>query len=136
MCAEMTPKEMLQMRLNGATYQEIADTCGITRQAAHQAVRLYANKISSKRRGREFFLEEIKFEGIYEHFVENEEETVTSFAKSIFGGSYSVKVPTMRNFLRGETNSFFSISQIKRMCEICGKPFEDVFKERKGGDQQ
>ena len=34
----MTTKEMLQMRMEGATYQEIADKCGISRQRVHQKI--------------------------------------------------------------------------------------------------
>ena len=37
----MTAKERAEMRNNGATYQQIADVCGISKQAAHQSVTIY-----------------------------------------------------------------------------------------------
>lgn len=130
----MTPKEMLLMRLDGATFQQIADTCGITKQAAHQAIRKYTDKIARCQRGRSFSYNDIKFKGIYEYFEANEEVTLTSFANAVFDEESGTRGGTIRNFLTGKTDSRFTISQIKRMCEICGKPFEEVFEERKGGE--
>lgn len=130
----MTAKEMLQMRVEGATYQQIADVCGVSRQSVHQSVKNYADKVLKGRRGKGFCYEDIKYQGIYEHFAENEKESIHSFTVAIFGGDYGSKCATMRNFLTGKNNSYFTVSQIKRMCEICGKPFEEVFKERKGGE--
>ncbi len=44
-------------------------------------------------------------------------------------GNHSGKI---RCFLKGENDSSFTIAQIRRMCEIVGKPFEETFKEREG----
>lgn len=35
----MTTQEMVKMRNGGATYQEIADVCGISRQAVHRRIK-------------------------------------------------------------------------------------------------
>lgn len=127
----MTPKEMLQMRLDGMTFQQIADACGVSRQYAHEAITGYADKIARCKRGKAFFFDKIIFEGIYEHFEKNEEETITNFTNDVCGEG-SRCITTMRTFLTGKTDTRLTISQIKRICEICGKPFEEVFKERKG----
>ena len=128
----MTNKEMLQMRLDGATYQEIADKCGITRQAVHDAIKHYTEKITSGRRGHRFSYKQIKFVGIYEYFKNNENMSVSTFAKMVYGTGTrnSGRIATLRSFITGERNSHFPIPQIKRMCEIVGKSFEETFKER------
>ena len=35
----MTTSEMLRMRKDGATYQQIADVCGLSRQRVHQLIK-------------------------------------------------------------------------------------------------
>lgn len=129
----MKKEEMLQMRIDGATYQEIADVYGISRQAVHYALKKYKERLVGEVRGRRFRCNDIKYTGIYEYFKANKKETVSSFAIKVFNihtynsGAISQKI---RNFITGRNESHFTIEQIKRMCEIVGKPFEEVFKER------
>lgn len=124
----MTAKQRAEMRSNGATYQQIADVCGISKQAAHQSVTLYEQKIKKKTRGKGFSLEKIKYKGIYEHFVANESETLSSFVFGVYGDR--VHATKMGQFLRGEHDSYFKIAHIKKMCDICGKTFEETFAVR------
>ena len=126
---KMTNKEMLEMRMNGATLQEIADVDGITKQAVQKRLKLYAKRLTGIR-GQGFDISTIRYQGVYEYFKTNLEESLHSFCLKLCGdGNYS-NIATMRNFLTGKSESRFNIAQIKRMCEICGKPFEEVFKER------
>ena len=125
----MTNKEMLEMRMNGKTFQEIADACGISKQGVHERLKLYAKRLAGIR-GQGFDISTIKYEGLYEYFEENLEESLYSFAIKIGMGKDGGRVATIRNFLTGKHHSRFSIPQIKKMCEVCGKPFEEVFKER------
>lgn len=125
MSKEMTPKEMLKTRLEGATYQQIADICGISRQATFQAIALFVNKMSTGKRGHGFYCDEIAYEGLYEYFLNNEDETVSGFADEVRMNDTKTK-----SLLRGNPEACFTIEQIKRVCEICGKTFEEVFKER------
>ena len=128
----MKEKEMLQMRIDGATYQEIADAYGITRQRAYQIIASYLDGLQKLTRGRGFPCEDIVYEGMFEYFSANERESLTSFAHKVLG-SRGGGTATMRNFLTGRNESHFTIAQIKRMCEIVGKPFEETFKERDNG---
>ena len=128
---KMTNKEMLEMRINGATFQEIADICGISKQDAHERINRYFKKVVNSKRGKNFTCDEIIYEGIYEHFMRDENESVTSFAVKVFGCNGS-RASTTRNFITGKNETHFTINQIKKMCEIVGKPFEEVFKEREG----
>ena len=131
---DMTNEEMLEMRMNGATYQEIADICGISKQRVHQKIGEYSPRVKAIRRG-SVYLEEIKYKGIYEFFKENLDVAFCGFVKGILGDISHCATEKMRRFLRGENEVKFSIPQIKKMCEVCGKPFEEVFKERKSEDE-
>ena len=128
----MTAKEMFEMRQKGATFQEIGDAAGMSRQGAQGIVVRYAKNLVALKRGKGsgLYLDKIVYQGIYEHFVKNEEETFTSFARKIYDHEPSTTAMKMRGFLMGEHDSYYTIGQIKKMCEIVGKPFEEVFKER------
>lgn len=133
----MKAKKRAEMRLNGATYQQIADADGISKQAAHQSVTRYDKRIRKAIRGKGFPLEAIKYKGIYEHFLANEAETLTSFTMAVYGDT--IHCAKMSMFLKGEHDTHFKIAQIKKMCKRCGKPFEEVFAVRdtlteKGGE--
>lgn len=130
---DMTNKEMLEMRMNGATFQEIADKCGMSKQAVHERLKLYALKLAGKR-GKVLDINTIRYEGLYEYFLENLDESIHSFINKVYDTTASNKgccTATMKRFLQGETESRFNIRQIKKICEICGMPFEEVFRERK-----
>lgn len=126
----MTPKEMFKMRQKGATYQEIADEVGISRQAIYKQIEVYVKRTMTSYRGKGFYLDDIKFQGIYDYFKENEEETISSFTKKIFDNPYASKTQTIRDFITGKHNAYFNIDQIKCICDVIGKPFALVFKER------
>lgn len=120
-------KEMLEMRMNGATYQEIANAFGMSKQCAHQIISNYCRALSGIR-GQGFDVRNIKYEGLRSYFLENYNETLSSFTEKILGANTNSKVPTMRNFLTGKHATRFSIEQIERICEVVGEPFEEVFK--------
>ena len=84
----MKPQEMIEMRKNGATYQEIADMCGTSRQNIHEAVKRYEKKIVQGRRGRKFSYKKIKYKGIYEYFKNNEDMCISDFAQMIYCNSH------------------------------------------------
>jgi DNA-binding XRE family transcriptional regulator len=127
----MTTKEMLKMRCDGATYQEISDACGLTRQAVHLRITEYTERITKGTRGKGFCLFDIKYKAIREHFADNSKLSISAFAKAV-----GVNASTMRNFLTGKNASYFTIPQIRRMCEIVGKPFEDVFGDGKESEKE
>lgn len=118
----MTTQEMFMMRINGATYQEIADACGMSKQNVNERISRYAKRLTSGVRGHGFSISDIRFKAIREYFSKHPNESVKSFAKKV-----SVLPETMRNFLRGKHESYFTITQIRQMCEIVGQPFEEVF---------
>lgn len=122
----MDVREMIEMKTSGnATFQEIGNFCGISRQAVKQRIDVYNNKLEKRRK--ELPLEKIKYKGFYDYFLKNPDITVGKFAQKVFGyGNYKTK---MISFLLGESNATFTISQMIKMCEIVGKPFEEIFQE-------
>ena len=122
----MDIKDMVTMRtLNNSTFQEIGNSCGISRQAAKQRIDTYNSRL--EKRKKELPLEKIKYKGFYDYFLKNPDVTVGNFAQKVFGyGGYKAK---MVSFLLGESNATFTISQMIKMCDIIGKPFEEIFQE-------
>lgn len=128
----MTPVEMLNKLLDGKSVEEISKDCEMTTQEIKTAISGYVNRGCRSIK----YLEKIKYKGIYEYFKKNPFETVTGFAKKLWRkegqhGGLASHINTLRTFFLGEVESRFTIPQIKRMCEIVGKPFEEVFEERK-----
>lgn len=103
---------------------------GSSRQAVGYKITAYAKRVLSTYRGKGFYLENIKYKGIFEYFRENEEETVSSFSKKVYNSPYAGRTAMIREFITGKHDSYFTIEQIKRICDVVGKPFEEVFKER------
>lgn len=131
----MDGKQIVIMRMDGRTFQEIADFYGVSKQAVHTKLKSYTKILEGERGravdGRRFNINSIPYKGLYEYFKENEEETISSFSREVSGAEYRTNFANkMRNFLTGENNSYFTIVQIKKICEIIGKSFEEAFEER------
>lgn len=124
-------KEMYDLWCEGLTYREIAEKCGCSYQCVWEKVVNYREKIETGRRGHKFFCNEIKWQGLYDWFVEHEFESITSLCKKCFGNG-SANHGRMKSLLTGDRTAFFNIDQIKKICDVIGKPFEEVFKEREG----
>jgi hypothetical protein len=82
-------------------------------------------------RGSTFNIEDIAYEGIYEHFVNTPDESIHTFTLKVYETRRDGRnTQLMRNFIQGKTDSRLSVSKIKKICEVVGKSFEEVFKER------
>lgn len=125
----MKMNEILELRKNGATYQEIADATGCTRQWINKVILRLAPELKGTR-GNGFDIETIVYKGIYEHFRSDLHESITSFSRKVLGNNASKSITAMREFIKGERNAHFSITQIKKMCDITGKTFEELFERR------
>lgn len=125
----LTQKELYEWRQRGATYQEMADVEGVSRQDIYMKVKSYEAKLKGKR-GREFDINKIVYKGIYEYFRDNMEVTPYSFTTDVFGYA-SKKTQCVKSFLLGEHETLFKIRQIKRLMGITGKTFEELFERRR-----
>lgn len=126
---KLTVRQMYEMRMNGATYQEIADACGLTKQRVNYLLIHYKDALKGMR-GKGFNIERIIYKGIYEHFRDNLYESITSFSNKVYG--YVGNEPSsIRRFITGkEKRTRFTIQQIKNMCKATGKTFEELFERR------
>jgi hypothetical protein len=69
------------------------------------------------------------FKGFYEYFRGHTDESLFSFSMKVFGYG-SKKVDVMRRFLLGRNESAFKVRQIKKMMEVTGKSFNELFEVR------
>lgn len=125
----LTNKELYEWRQRGATYQEMADAEGTSKQTVYMRVKAYEKKLMGKR-GNTIHLNKIVYKGFYEHFKDHINETISSFAVKVFG-CHAKNTQTLRVFLFGECESSFKIHQIKRMMEVTGKSFDELFELRR-----
>jgi hypothetical protein len=119
--------EMFLMYRDGMTCQQIADEFHVARQWVNYILtRYYGTK---GMRGRGFDIQTIVYKGIYEHFKNNQYESLTSFTDKVYEKGHN-KVRFIADFITGKSNSHLSIPQIQRMCEITGTTFEECFERR------
>ena len=122
-------KKMYEMLQSGSTYQEIGDSFGISRQAVHQRIIFYKRKVEGIR-GHSFNIDDIVYKGIYEWFKEHLNESLCSLCRKVYQKPNNSSIVKLRGFVKGEHDSVFDIEHIKRLCEVIGKPFEEVFERR------
>lgn len=131
--AKLTGKEMYEMHFNdGLSFTDIADKCGISKQAVQQDVKRYALYISGKR-GRRFNINTIVYQGIYDYFLDHPQETLLSLTKKLKINDQNGFV-NFRRFITGQNDVKVKISLIKKVCDVICKPFEEVFVERRTED--
>lgn len=120
---------MFEMRKSGATYQAIADSCGISKQAVYQRIYHYVRKQNGIR-GKGFDINKIPYQGLYDWFNENVGESVSSLCDKVFGNNCKNRCYKFRYFIIGKHDSAFKVEHLKKLCEVTGKSFEDLFKRR------
>lgn len=125
----MTNEEIYQAIQNGATYQEIADILDISRQAVGYRMKYFKRKVCGIR-GHTFNIEKIVYQGIYDYFKDNYDESITSLCKKVYGGHNESTLVKFRNLITGKHDTHFMIKHIKRLCEITGKSFDELFERR------
>ena len=126
-------EQVYQMRLEGATFQEIGNKFGVSRQCVNEIFNKQYRKLKGMR-GYGFRVDSIVYKGIYEHFRDNPFETISSFTEKIFG-YVGNKPQTIRDLITGARKTFITIPRIQKMCEITGKTFEELFERREGYDR-
>lgn len=120
---------MFEMRKGGATYQAIADKCGISKQAVYRRIYSYVRKINGIR-GHGFDINQIPYQGLYDWFNENMGESVYSLYSKVFDTFSKERLAKFRYFIKGEHDSQMKLKHIQKLCEVTGKSFEELFKRR------
>jgi len=124
----MDGKELVEMRMKGATIREIASVYGVSYQAVQQKLQSYTHDLLEIKM-RKVDLSEIKYKGISDYFMENPFESYSSFGEKVTKHRNSKFVSKIKASFRGEHESTFTIAQIKAICKIVGKSFEETFEE-------
>jgi predicted DNA-binding protein YlxM (UPF0122 family) len=108
--------EMVQMRKDGHTLEEIAQAYGISRQRVCQII------------GKTFRGDFDKIKRVHlRKFFERTEMSIRKFVFLVFGDYEKKHYKKISGFLEGD-DAFFSFSQITKMCEITGLSFEELAK--------
>ena len=117
------------LREQGKTYQEIADVYGVSRQYVSQLINKFEMSFGRVRKG-DAKIEKIVFSGIYDFFIEHPELTLSKFCKLIYErDTCPSERNTIENFVKG-TDTRITIKRINKIIEIIGKPYDEIFKLR------
>ncbi len=117
--------EIVQMRIDGYTLQQIADKYGVTRQCIQQKLSVIAGNEKPRTKGID---EKIVFPNLAKWISEN--QVVKYKLYQMIGGSNNNKNTQIINKkLYGESE--FSMSEIKKLLEITGQTFEYLFSTEK-----
>lgn len=130
----METMEMVNLRAQGYKITQIAKMAGISFQAVGKRLKRYDQGIPFTRRGKKLNIEKIVYQGFYDWFLEHPLESVQSFLRKMHDETTNGNNEKMRHFICGKREAYFTVSQIKKMCEIIGKPFEEIFKERENNE--
>ncbi len=117
--------EMIKMRLDGCTYQEIANKYGISRQCVCQAIANFTRREGSARI-RKSPLDRCIYPNLRQWMYENKITLVK--LNGIIGKSLTNTERTSQK-MRGESD--FKISEIKAILKESGKTFEYMFSTEK-----
>lgn len=114
----------------GYSLQKIANMYGISRQRVHRIIGKEVKENRTRRRNVE--IENVKFKGIYEYLRDNPEITYSTIFRKITGSNGDIKrADRFVRFLHSKSdNGKLTIGQIKRLSELTGKTFEELFERR------
>lgn len=115
--------EMIKMRLDGCTYQEIAEKFGVTRQRVQQVVADFTGK---ERTVKKSSLDRCVYPNIKAWMIDN---NISMIKLSEICGLAETHIGTVRAKLCGERE--FKTSEIKAILRESGKTFEHMFSEEK-----
>ena len=113
--------EVFKMRLDGFTYQEIAEKYGVSKQYINQMLQ---NVISEKRNKA---LNKIVYPNIANWLKDNEYSSISEFARKT-----RIQRATLSNKLHGTGK--FNSDEIKRILDVTGMKFEECLKMKESED--
>ena len=113
-------KEAGGMILNGASFAEIADKFGVSRQY----VQMYYTR--RKAGGRSYrSCDKVVYAGIADFMRENH-LSITRFARMVYKEPTSAQIQSLRNVLIGQTYHV-PLATVGAILRCIGKPFEEAF---------
>ena len=115
-----------QMRRDGATYQEIGEYFGVSRQRIEQILK---GKVKARKCSTD--MERIPYEGLYNWLMDNPKVTYPTLAKIVLGNGENKSTNQITNLLHGR-NSLISKRAYDRLIAATGMTYEQLFKLREG----
>ena len=112
-----------QMRMDGATYQEIANRFGVTRQAVHLNLKNHGRL----RRRYEAIFDDCPYAGLRRFLKENKKVKITTLCNAIFGTCEEKARSKTQRIIEGK-NVSMTVNNVKRIEKFTGKSFDDLFK--------
>lgn len=114
--------DIIQMRLDGYTIQQIADKYGVTKQCIQQQLSIIAGNAKPRPRGID---ERVAYPNLAKWMIDNK---VPKYKLSGMVGMTSKCTTSIKAKLYGERD--FSMTEIKKLLEITGQTFEYLFEEK------
>ena len=115
-----------KMRRCGATYKEIADRFGVTKQAVHLSMKNHGRI----RRRHDAIFESCPYRGLRRYLTENKKIRLTEMSCAIFGSSDEKSRAKTRRLIEGD-NVSLTINNIRRLEKLAGLGFDELFGENK-----
>lgn len=110
------------MRREGATYQQIADYFGITKQGVHSAMKNHG----VIRRRYEAIFESCPYKGLRRYLLENKRVKFTEVCFAVFGNCEEKTRAKTRRMIEGD-NVLLTVNNIKRLEKFTGLGFDELF---------
>ena len=121
--------KMFEMRVKGATLQEIGDKFGITRERVRQILKSTISRETSMIRGREGII----YPNISKWLKDND-ISISEFTEMLGKNKETPKsVCRISHILKGKTKQGFTMPEIRIVLEVTGMTFEKAFEECKEG---
>lgn len=132
--SELREKEIVRLRQQGKTYEEIGKAFGISKQRASAIGSAVLGNTS--KRSKSVDIDDIVFEGIYQLFLHDNTMTYARLGRIANNTKSFNSRQTSRfcNILKGKTDPALPIHVINNILKYIGKPYEEVFAPRKRSD--
>lgn len=114
-------KEAGEMLLNGASFAEIADRFGVTRQCIH----LYYTQHKNKGYRNSTSFRKVVFQGIADYMQEHH-LSIKRFAMTVFKDPTESQIHSLYLFVIGKSTQV-PLATIDAILRCIGKPFEEAF---------
>lgn len=118
-------EEMIELREQGLNYRQISEIYHISRQRVHSII----GKEKSRKNNAD--IERIVYKGIYDYLTENPKISLNTLYRKISSNYTSNQMRNFRVFLMNTSDrGKLTIRQIKKLIEITGKSFDELFERR------
>lgn len=115
----------VQMRREGATFEEIGHRFGVTRQQAYQHLKRHCHT-----RKNSALMESIPYKGIYDYLMSNPRMTFPGLTYAMLGVQDKASQSRVARFVSGSSNAQLPKRAIDNLIKLTGLRYEELFAER------